>query len=354
MIWKALISWFGGNPAKEEATLLPSEAFRRQMARERLRADRGHKPLSMVTMSLAGMQQPESARRHIGELCRQRLRITDDAGLLSDELIGILLPETPGSGAWKVADDLRQLLSEVEQPREIRVYTYTSYRQGGPDSAHPSTTPDGRPIEPLEMFFVVALPVWKRALDILGALAGLLLLSPILALTAALVALTSPGPIFFSQRRQTAGGREFAMLKFRTMYIDAEERKAELMRANEQDGPAFKMENDPRVTPIGNFLRRSAIDELPQLWNVLMGDMTLVGPRPLEHKEQRHAADWQRRRLDVTPGLTCIWQVDGGTHVSFADWMRMDLRYIASHHPLFDLVLIGRTALKLVLRAARL
>lgn len=354
MIWKTLTSWMGGNSTAEESSLLSVEAFRRQLARERVRADRGASPLSMVTFSLAGMARAKELRSRMGQLCRQRLRITDDAGLLADDLIGVLLPETPGAGAWKVADDLVSMLPAEEKPSEVRVYTYTSYRQGSPDSDHPESTPDGRPIEPLERFFVVPLPMWKRGLDILGAVTGLVLLAPVMIAAGAMVLLTSPGPMFFSQRRQTAGGREFPMLKFRTMYIDAEERKAELMKANEQDGPAFKMENDPRVTPIGHFLRRSAIDELPQLWNVLVGDMTLVGPRPLEHKEQKNAHDWQRRRLDVTPGLTCIWQVDGGTHVSFADWMRMDLRYIASLNPLFDLALIGRTALKLVLRAAKL
>lgn len=151
--------------------------------------------------------------------------------------------------------------------------------------------------------------MWKRVLDVFVATVGLLTLIPVFASIAAIIKLTSPGPVFYRQRRSGLGGRGFAMVKFRSMTTDADQRKPALLELSEQDGPAFKLENDPRVTPFGGLLRRLSIDELPQLWNVLVGDMSLVGPRPLPGDETDKCQTWHHRRLDVTPGITCIWQV---------------------------------------------
>lgn len=209
------------------------------------------------------------------------------------------------------------------------------------DAHQPQTA---RQTQPLESLFVRPLPVWKRAIDIVGASCGLLILSPLFLMVAAAIKLTSPGPVFFSQMRSGRGNRPFPMFKFRSMVVDAEARKQELMEQNEQDGPAFKMENDPRITPIGHLIRRTSIDELPQLWNVLRGDMSIVGPRPLPCSETDGCSPWQRRRLDVTPGLTCIWQVqDRRTKIPFAEWARMDIRYIKSRTLRHDMELVLRT-----------
>jgi lipopolysaccharide/colanic/teichoic acid biosynthesis glycosyltransferase len=192
----------------------------------------------------------------------------------------------------------------------------------------------------LYQFLVRPLPVWKRALDVTGAaglLVGLLL---VFGAVAAAIKLSSPGPVFFRQRRSGRGGEPFVMYKFRTMIVDAEARKAALLALNEQDGPAFKVRADPRVTAVGRFLRRTSLDELPQLWNVLLGHMSLVGPRPLPCDETRASEMWHRQRLDVTPGLTCIWQVWGRSQVSFADWVRMDVQYIRSQSLVHDLKLL--------------
>ena len=193
-------------------------------------------------------------------------------------------------------------------------------------------------------FFVKPIPKWKRALDILGSSAGLIVLSPLFAIVAVLIKVTSPGPVIFSQMRSGRGGKPFKMFKFRSMNVDAEVQKAELLKQNEQDGPAFKMERDPRITAIGHLIRKTSIDELPQLLNVLRGDMSIVGPRPLPCDETQACEPWQKRRLEVTPGLTCIWQVqDRRTKIPFAEWARMDIRYIKSRTPKQDLSLVMKT-----------
>ena len=170
--------------------------------------------------------------------------------------------------------------------------------------------------------------VGKRLLDIVASAAALWILFPFLLLVSALVKLTSPGPVFFRQLRVGLHGKKFHMLKFRSMVSNAEALKASLAAQNEQTGPVFKMKRDPRVTPLGRILRKYSIDELPQLVNVLRGDMTLVGPRPPVPQEVALYEPWQRRRLSVPPGLTCLWQVSGRNEVGFEDWMYLDLQYI--------------------------
>jgi lipopolysaccharide/colanic/teichoic acid biosynthesis glycosyltransferase len=202
------------------------------------------------------------------------------------------------------------------------------------------------------MLLTRRMPLWKRAIDIVGSLVGLVLLAPILLLVAVMVKLTSRGPVLFRQQRDGWGGRRFTILKFRTMHADAERRKAELLARSEQDGPAFKLRDDPRRTWLGCYLRRSCIDELPQLWHVLRGEMSLVGPRPMDSAEARFCEAWQRRRYAVTPGLTCTWQVHGKCEVPFDDWMRMDLRYVESCSLWEDAKLIWATLIAVILHRA--
>ena len=187
--------------------------------------------------------------------------------------------------------------------------------------------------------------VAKQALDFVGALVLLLTMSPLLLLTAAAVKLTSPGPVFFRQQRSGLNGRPFTMFKFRTMATDAEQRQAELASFNEMDGPVFKVTNDPRITPLGHLLRKWSIDELPQLWNVLRFEMSLVGPRPLPVDEIRRINDpAHRRRLSVKPGLTCLWQISGRNEVkSFKEWVRLDLEYIDNWSLWLDLKILLKT-----------
>ncbi len=283
-----------------------------------------------------------ATRRRLAKTLAGRLRAIDQIGWLDDGRLAALLPYTPAEGAWNVADDVCLLLPEWLPPPVIEVYVYPSewHSDGAEDDAF---NPVGRTTSPVEPLLTQALPAWKRVLDVLGAATGLALLSPCMALIALAVKLTSPGPVLFRQRRAGRGGKPFVIYKFRTMTADAESRQRELLAMNEQDGPAFKIKRDPRVTRLGRLLRKTSLDELPQLYNILRGDMSLVGPRPLPCHESDASEGWRRRRLQVTPGLTCIWQVGGRSRVSFDQWMRMDLRYADSRTLLHDLKLLIQT-----------
>ena len=183
----------------------------------------------------------------------------------------------------------------------------------------------------------------KRAFDFSIACGVLVVSAPLWAAAAIAVKVTSPGPVFFAQERVGRWGRPFKVLKFRTMVVDAEERLAELKSQNEVDGPLFKMANDPRITSVGRFLRRTSIDELPQLINVLKGEMSLVGPRPALPSEAAMWGDDLRNRLRVTPGMTGMWQVSGRNNSSFADYERLDLYYVDNWSILVDVAILART-----------
>jgi exopolysaccharide biosynthesis polyprenyl glycosylphosphotransferase len=185
--------------------------------------------------------------------------------------------------------------------------------------------------------------VIKRAIDLVGAAAALVMVSPILLLTAIAIKLEDRGPIFFVQERSGLFGRTFPMYKFRSMVVDAEAQKAALQQHNEMSGPVFKMTRDPRITRVGAFIRKTSIDELPQFWNVLRGEMSLVGPRPPIPSEVARYERWQMRRLSMRPGITCIWQVSGRNHVDFDTWMKLDLQYIDSWSLFLDVKLLVLT-----------
>ncbi len=184
----------------------------------------------------------------------------------------------------------------------------------------------------------------KRVIDIVGAGVGLLVLGPLMILPVAIaIKLTSPGPVFFRQRRSGLHGRQFTMYKFRSMVTNAEMLRTELEVFNEATGPVFKMKSDPRVTRIGYWLRRTSIDELPQLWNVFKGEMSLVGPRPPIPSEVEKYDPWHRRRLSMKPGLTCLWQISGRSNIGFDQWMKLDLEYIDNWSLWLDLKILART-----------
>ena len=185
--------------------------------------------------------------------------------------------------------------------------------------------------------------VIKRVIDVVCSFVGVLVLSPLFVVIAIIIKFTSKGPVFFSQKRVGRDGKEFKMYKFRSMVVNAEELKEKLAAKNEMSGPMFKMKDDPRVTKVGKFIRKTSIDELPQLWNILKGDMSLVGPRPSLPKEVAQFEEWMHKRLDVKPGLTCYWQVSGRNNIDFEDWMKLDIKYVDERSTWIDIKLIFKT-----------
>lgn len=364
-----------GSPLSRLGLLSPGE-LSHLVRRERMRSMRRGIGFCML---LFRRDRPVDATT-LERLVRQfqnRLRLTDDLGILDDQLV-VLLPDTDQAGAQLVANDLLQIAREFDLNLDCQVVTDDDPGQtnGRPDfdgQPHYRSSPTGQSLlgntdngtsmavatlpetrrRQVEIpaglkcrdLFVRPVPVWKRAIDLLGASAGLVALSPVFLLAAIAIARESRGGVFFRQLREGKDGKVFWIYKFRTMHDGADLIKDSLRQHSEQDGPAFKMTDDPRVTATGRFLRKSCVDELPQLINVIRGDMSLVGPRPLPVNESQACEDWQRDRLEVLPGMTCTWQVEGKRDIPFRDWMRMDLSYMRKQSLLFDVGLLFRTAL---------
>ncbi|MBI2841893.1 MAG: exopolysaccharide biosynthesis polyprenyl glycosylphosphotransferase [Armatimonadetes bacterium] len=183
----------------------------------------------------------------------------------------------------------------------------------------------------------------KRLIDIVGSAVLLLLLAPLFLVIAICIRLDSCGPVVFRQTRLGLGGKPFTFYKFRSMCTDAEESRKKILHMNEVSGPVFKIKQDPRVTRVGKWLRRYSIDELPQLFNVLKGNMSFVGPRPPLPDEVRRYEKWQLERLSVVPGITCLWQVSGRSKLSFDEWVQLDLKYINSRSILLDFRILLKT-----------
>ena len=185
--------------------------------------------------------------------------------------------------------------------------------------------------------------VIKRIIDIVASFTGLIVLSPLMLVVSILIKLESKGEVIFKQKRVGLNGKEFYMYKFRSMVINAEELKEQLESQNEMSGPMFKIKDDPRITKIGKFIRKTSIDELPQLINVIKGDMSLVGPRPSLPNEVKKFEQWMMERLEVKPGLTCIWQISGRNNIDFEDWMKLDIKYVDERNTVIDIKLIFKT-----------
>ena len=379
------------------AGLLSASALEQVFQQERARADRSGKCFSMVVFLPS-----DGSTADMGALIRilkERMRIYDSLGQLDPRRVALLMPEADSRGAWTLADNVIQLCLQEGLAFQCEVYSYPIdwTREGSPSSdsgvrRHPlritkdedEATPaagrevpaaraegsagvaaapertgttdsalavglvervkQSRPVFDLGPLFVQPLPPGRRTVDVLVSSLALVLLSPLFLVVAALIKVTTPGPIIFRQQRAGLGGRPFTFYKFRSMYVDAEARLASVKGRNiHRTGPIFKDPDDPRITPVGRFLRRASIDELPQIFNVLRGDMTLIGPRPPKLDEVEKYQPWQRRRLEVMGGLTCIWQVSGRSEVGFDEWVRMDIQYQRKQSLLFDVKLLFKT-----------
>jgi exopolysaccharide biosynthesis polyprenyl glycosylphosphotransferase len=285
----------------------------------------------------AGLRRsyPVCRLNEIPALLRQHVIDEVIFAVSKDELEGLeetfLICEEEGVKTRLLLSFFPHLISRVylERLREMPLLTF-------------STTPENE-----------YLLLLKRAVDLVMALVLAVLLSPLFLLLTLLIKLTSRGPVFYRQTRCGLGGRKFTFYKFRSMYAGADQRREELEALNEVDGPVFKIKNDPRCTPAGRFMRKFSLDELPQLLNILKGDMSFVGPRPPLPEEVEKYERWQRRRLRMQPGLTCLWALEGRSELNFQRWMQLDLEYIDNWSPALDwkillktipVVLLGRGA----------
>lgn len=355
----------GSAPQFEADGGLRAKHLNHILQRERTRADRSGQPLTMLLVGYDGKPARRADASVIVHVMQMRARITDEIGWFDQRTGFAVLPDTPVQGGRRYAEIIRTQLRERGISTSFAIYQYAPSRHEDDqdqDSGHGghrlpladvpaqperrgrvpahavamSRYPDQQ-VQELTPFLAQHLPWWKRTTDVVVAGSALAVAWPLLIAIGAAIKLDSPGPAIFKQQRAGLGNRPFPIWKFRTMRPDAEKLRDQLLHVNEQDGPAFKIKSDPRITRIGQILRKTSLDELPQLINVLRGEMTLVGPRPLPVHESDACELWQKRRLDVTPGLTCIWQVWGRSTVTFSEWVRMDLRYQRLRSPHKDL-----------------
>jgi lipopolysaccharide/colanic/teichoic acid biosynthesis glycosyltransferase len=393
-LWSTLKRHLGLHGRKPLMGVHSADEFRAIMVRERSAADRHGHSFSVVAFSAVGADIPADRAERLADLLIDRIRLTDEAGWFDAHRIGALLSYTSADGARRLAKDVCRRLGIEPSSTCYEVYIYPSeeHPTRGPGTngqsqsplasppprdvadndtdldqpALPATLWGGaepapgvdsltlssrlesavqlpRPAQPLEPLFAQPLPLWKRTIDITGSSVAIILLSPVMLAAASAVKLTTPGPIFFKQLRSGWRARPFMCFKFRSMVADADQRKHELMEHNHRTGPVFKMVDDPRITRVGKFIRKWSIDELPQLFNVLKGDMSLVGPRPPTLDEVEEYRLWHDRRLEVTPGITCLWQITARHDKCFERWVRLDLEYARRRSFWFDLQILLRT-----------
>lgn len=371
------------NTSKQEVAYFNARDFELAVEKEMCRSERRQLCFCVMLLRFDGIS-PKMARANYDALStklRARLRIIDEIGIYQNEF-SVLLPETLASEATFVGNDIVAIGHSLGLKLIIEIYAYpeadneTVSKQGArqrKDTVHKVSKAATH--KPMHLKFqapsddvasgglgvgpeaiktscfsnTIPTPSWKRWLDIGGSVFGLVILFPLLLMISIAIKLTSRGPVLFTQWREGKDGELFKIYKFRTMCVDAEKKVANMRELSEQDGPAFKLKNDPRVTRLGRYLRKCCADELPQLVNVWRGQMSLVGPRPLPVYESYSCEPWQRRRLRVLPGLTCFWQVEGGRETAFSDWMRMDLSYVRRRSLVTDVKLILKTIVVTVL-----
>ena len=340
--------------------VLGKHHFLKQMEREKLRTDRSKAPLSVVLFRLETKNPDEfGGVESLLRVLHHSKRETDILGYLREDLVALLLPDTDAQGTEGF---LRKIEGRIERFRASKISgTY-------PDHLFSQLLTEPRDVSALP--FVVGEDFkcraedgyrFKRAIDITGAIAGIVLLAPLMIITAMAVAMTSPGPVIFKQIRVGKRGKPFVFYKFRSMYVNADDRihrefvtkliEGHLDEVNQGDkeNPYYKIKSDPRVTRVGAFIRDKCIDEIPQLVNVLKGDMSLVGPRPPLPYEVENYESWHLRRiLEIRPGITGLWQVEGHSSTTFDDMVRLDLRYIRNCSLKLDLGILLKTVKRFV------
>jgi lipopolysaccharide/colanic/teichoic acid biosynthesis glycosyltransferase len=306
-------------------------------------AERTDQPFSVLVFRTENPRHNPIPALSLLRRLRASLRPGDEVGWLDRYRLAVLLPLVDAAAAHALGEMIVRQEAQVRRAVQFKVHSRNRGPDPPPGVAHDVGRAPSVLAAPPGALIHDPLPLSKRGLDIVFASLGLILLAPVCLAAAILVRLDSPGPIIFRQRRAGRRGVPFVTYKFRTMVDGAEAMKAGLLARNERTGPIFKIARDPRITRVGRLLRKTSIDELPQLWNVLKGDMSLVGPRPPTLDEVAQYRSWQHRRLDVTPGITCTWQVENRGGSNFVDWVRRDLRYIQRRSMWLDVSLLART-----------
>ena len=357
-----------------------SSDFSSIVNRERDRADRTGQGFSLVIFDVGNGKRRSDSVRKLVPILTHRIRSTDAIGWLEGGRIGAILPHTTTDSAWKFVTNVRNACNGSAPP-ECVVYAYPSSWLSG-DNEFPRQDPRSRrriripgpeetdvsglrssclppadstrPIDALEPDLLFRIPRWKRAVDIAGSVAALLLLLPLILAVALLIKIVSPGPVLFRQDRVGYLGKVFTMWKFRTMHVnaDATPHRDYVQGLINNENIMTKLDNgkDRRIIPFGNLLRATGIDELPQLITVLLGDMSLVGPRPCLAYEIQEYSPWQMRRFDVVPGLTGLWQVSGKNRTTFKEMMRLDIGYARKRAFLLDVMIVLKTIPAIVLQ----
>ena len=336
--------------------------FHALLAKEKARVDRNYHIFSLVALELVSQDTGSETINTFVDQLKNHIRVTDEIGWLDNHSIGIMLFNASGFNAKQFVEKIQYSCPiNIEYKYSISTYPEDKNWKAYSEGVHrghcecPHSTPGlmsskvhgitkgQKKAIALHPVFFDKISVRKRFVDILLSTVALVALSPLMLLVAIAVKVTSKGPVFFKQQRAGLGGESFTFLKFRTMKADADEMKSQLLAYNERTGPVFKMENDPRVTCIGKLLRQWSLDELPQFINVLKGDMSLVGPRPPTMDEVEQYKTWHNYRLEIKPGITCIWQVYARHDKSFENWVRLDIKYRKEQSFLLDMKLIALT-----------
>ena len=355
--------------------VLSTRGFAEQFCIERSRTDRNGLALSILVAR--GCTIHSSTGRAVARILLERKRGADAVGTLESGRIAVLLPDTNKEGAQVLARDLRKMTEKADPSVDFEVQSYPedgkreddeddhengrSKRRNGrmrtiqPRPRTASAIDDRelafervREFADMDQLALTRLSRMRRAVDIVISGSGLIVASPIFLAVAGAIKLTSRGPVFFRQKRAGCGGRPFDFYKFRSMHVDAEEQKEKLQSRNESEQVTFKIKKDPRVTALGRFLRKTSLDELPQLWNILKGDMTLVGPRPPTLDEVPRYENWQSHRLSGPVGLICIREVSGRSKLSFEEWVRSDLHYLKRRSLAYDAWLLIKSVYAVV------
>jgi lipopolysaccharide/colanic/teichoic acid biosynthesis glycosyltransferase/GGDEF domain-containing protein len=360
--------------------VMETEEFKRVLERERGRADRNHHGFALVIFDApSDNREQKDALYALGRVLKRRIRATDIVGWLGADRLAVLLPETYEEGGLRFVDHIRSEFARLSRPvpsHKIRTYPTRREFGGSPsedkknvsesqtaskESVEPVATAasvpmaqvamevqDGRvgddelagledpaileAVQEIRSLCVPQLPWWKRAIDVAGAAIGLLLTAPVLVPAAIFIKIVSPGPIFFKQERIGYLGKRFTMWKLRSMHVNNDAAKhreyiKQLIHGNSEDKPMEKQEDNPSIIPLGKVIRATCVDELPQLINVLLGHMSLVGPRPPIPYEAAEYLRWHTDRFNTVPGMTGLWQVSGKNKLTFKEMVRLDIRY---------------------------